>query len=147
MPTASKLSAALGYALVAFIASQYYKIAMPDGTNPGLLVEVCIGIGIISGWLIMGRQTGDGYRNAMAQGLRTAAVMLAYIVFVFAINEMLRRAVRKRYEDVGDALLGIFEQASNYALTLLDAPMVILILCVGGMLAACLAEWVGKRWP
>lgn len=137
----------MGYAIVAFFAAEAYKVTMPEGADPGNFVLICVLIGGATGWMVMGRLAGKGYRPAMAQGIRTTAVMMFYVFLVFSIYEMLRQSVRMRYGNPTEAVAGIFEQASEYGNSLLSAVDVIAILFVGGILAAWLSEWASKRWP
>ncbi|WP_095590865.1 TrgA family protein [Actibacterium ureilyticum] len=147
MPTASRLFAAMGFAIVAFFAAEAFKATMPEGSDPGKFVLICVVIGALSGWMIMGRLAGSGYRPAIGQGIRTTAVMLFYVLLVFSIYEMLRQSVRMRYKNPTEAVAGIFDQVSQYGAAILGAVDVIAILLVGGILAAWLSEWASKRWP
>lgn len=147
MPTASRLFAAIGYALVAFFAAEAFKATMPEGADPGSFVLLCVVIGGVVGWMVMGRLTGQGYRAAVAQGIRTIAVLLFYVFLVFSVYEMLQQATRKRYGSPTEALTGVFEQAFEYGTTLVATLDVVAILIVGGILAAWLSEWASKRWP
>ena len=147
MPTASRLFAAIGYAIVAFFAAEAYKMTMPEGADPGSFVAICVIIGATSGWMVMGRLAGRGYRGAIAQGLRTTAVMLFYAFVAFSVYEMLRQSLRMRFGSPTEAVAGIFDQAARYGSTLLSSVDVIVILLVGGVLAAWLSEWAAKRWP
>lgn len=147
MPTASRLFAAIGYAIVAFFAAEAFKATMPEGADPGSFVLVSVVIGALTGWMVMGRLAGKGYRPAVAQGIRTTAVMLFYALLVFSVYEMLRQSTRMRYGSPTEAVTGIFDQASQYGSAILGAIDVMAILLVGGILAAWLSEWASKRWP
>lgn len=146
MPTAARLFAALGFAAVAFFASEIYKSYMPDGLNVGMLTLVNSIVGFLSGWLVMGRLAGRGYFWATSNGLRTAFVVVFYVLIIWSLYEMLRRSLRKIYDGPMEALKAMTELMSEYVVLGLTDPQVAITLVVGGALAACFAEWGARRF-
>ncbi len=146
MPTAARLLAAIGFALVGFFASESYKMLLPEGTDVGHFSLINTGIGLISGWLVMGRVAGEGYRAAIAQGIRTSAVLVFYALILHSLMEMLKRSTRLNYDGPMDAVAGMFALAAEYGLLIVYSPTVMIILIVGGILAAWLSEWAAMRW-
>ena len=145
MPTAARLAAALAFALVGFMAAETYKPGLPPETQWGMFSVLCTLIGILCGWLVMGRLAGRGMRAALGSGLRTSANMVFYAMLLFSIYEMVLRSLRKRYDGVFEAIEGTFDIALGYGLALLrPEPMIVLV--VGGMLAGLFAEWTSRRW-
>ncbi|TCP42820.1 TrgA family protein [Rhodovulum marinum] len=146
MPTAAKLVAALLYAAVASFASDSIVPLFPEGTDLGSFAIVNTVIGGLTGWLVMGRLAGEGYGVAVASGLRTSAVLVFYALLFHSIYEMLRQATRMRYDGVMEALTGTVELMGKYGLMVVTSPVVMGILIAGGVLAALVVEWAGRRW-
>lgn len=145
MPTAAKLFASLAFALVAFVAAELFKPAMPEGTQFGYFSFINAGIGLLCGWRIMGTLTGHGYKPAMASGVRTSVTILFWAVLGFSINEMIHRSMKMRYDGPFEAVVGVFDLAFEY-LILMGRADFIGALVIGGALGGALAEWAGKRW-
>lgn len=146
MPTAARLCAAIGFALMAFFASEIYKPLLPEGTQVGLLSLVNAGIGFLSGWLVMGRLAGKGYYTAAGSGLRTVFVILFYVLFTWSLVEMLIRSFRKIYKGPMDALKAMTELAFDYAALLGQDPQVAIVLIAGSVLAAFFSEWASREF-
>lgn len=145
MPTASKLISAAAFALIAFIAAELYKTTVPERTEWGQLSLICAGIGLLCGWLVMGTLTGRGYRAATGYGLRTSVTIMFWILIGFSIYEMVKRSTNLRYDGPMEAVLGSFELAMEFAVSMATVP-VIGTFAIGGIVAGALAEWVGRRW-
>lgn len=146
MPTAARLFAALSYAAVAFFASESFKPVLPEGLGTGYLSEVNAVIGLLTGWFVMGRLAGEGYRRAVAQGIRTTAVLVFYVLLLHSVLEMFRLSMRMRYDGPMDAVIGMLEKAMEYGRLVVTSPEVMAILLLGGVLAAWLSEWAARRW-
>ena len=146
MPTAARLFAALAYATVAFLASEQFKVLLPEGLDTGYLSEVNAVIGLLTGWFVMGRLAGGGYARAVGRGLRTTAVMAFYVILAHSLREMYRLSMHMRYEGPMDAVIGIFDNGMHYGQMIVTSPGVMGILLVGGVLAAWLTEWAARRW-
>jgi hypothetical protein len=146
MPTAAKLFAAIAFGFVAFFASEIYKTLLPDGTQSGLLSPINTLVGIFCGWMIMGRLAGRGYYSAAGSGVRTIAVALFYALLIWSCYEMLKRSMGMRYEGPMDALAAMMALIADYFQLMLTDPQMPIVLLVGGILAAFLAEWASERW-
>lgn len=145
MPTASKLVAALAYALLGFIAAQTFGKYLPEGTPLGYFREITAAIGFIVGWLVMGKLTRKGYREAINSGLVTALVLVFWALLVFSLYFMLKKSTRMMYDGPMDAVLGVFQLMFDYGKMLLVPDMLGVIL-IGGIIAGLITEWAGKRW-
>lgn len=146
MPTAARLFAAIGFALMAFFASESFIFELPEGTNAGWFSPLNAGLGAICGWLVMGRLAGRGYNAAMTSGFRTTATFVFYALLLHSLYEMIRDAMKLRYNGPGDAIIGLFEKIIDYGHLMITSPPVMAILLVGGVLAAWLTEWADARW-
>lgn len=146
MPTAARLMAAIGFALVAFFASESFIFELPEGTNTGLFSELNAGLGAIVGWLVMGRLAGRGYNAATTTGFRTTATLVFYALLLHSLYEMIRDSMKLRYSGPGDAISGMFEKIIDYGYLMITSAPVMIILLLGGVLAAWLTEWANARW-
>lgn len=146
MPTAAKLFAAFGFALVAFFASEVYKPLLPEGTQMGLLSPINTAIGAFAGWTVMGRLAGKGRYAAVGSSIRTVAVILFYVLLLWAGVEMLDRSTTLYYEGPTEALAAMMELVADYFMLMLSGPEVPIVLFGGGVLAAFLSDWAAERW-
>ena len=146
MPTAAKLFAAFGFALVAFFASEVYKPLLPEGSQLGLMTPINTAIGAFCGWANMGRLVGRGNYAAIGGAVRTVGVMLFYVLLLWATVEMLERSVSLHYEGPTEALAAMMNLVAEYFLLMLSSPEVPIVLLFGGVLAAFLSEWASERW-
>ncbi|MEO5615692.1 MAG: TrgA family protein [Cypionkella sp.] len=145
MPTASKLAAAVAYALLGFIAAQCFVKYLPEGTPLGYFREITAAIGFITGWLVMGKLTRKGYREAVNSGLVTALLLVFWALLAFSLYFMIKKSMRMMYDGPMEAVLGIFQLMFDYGKMLVVPDMLGLIL-IGGIVAGMVTEWAGKRW-
>ncbi len=145
MPTASKLFAAFGLAIVAFFTAEIFKPHMPEGTQFGAFSPVSAIIGIVCGWRVLGPQVGRGWWDACNAGLRASIAALALALLVFSTEEMVVLAFRRTYDTPMDAIVGIITIGVDFLRRLLEFD-VLIVLLGGGMLAGMLSEWAARRW-
>ncbi len=144
MPTASKLVAAILFAIVGAIAAHLFLPTLPEGTPPGYLREVSALVGLVWGWRTMGRRVGKGMGEAAGSGIVTSVVMLFWVMLLFAIYLMVHRSMRGLYDGPMDALLGVLNIMYDYGHNL-AAPATPIALIVGGIIAGWLSEITYKR--
>jgi hypothetical protein len=145
MPTAAKLVAAVMFAAVGFLAAQAFVPSLPEGTQIGFLREICAVLGLVIGWLVMGRLVGKGYVEAVGFGIRTSVTVLFWAVLGFSIYEMILRSTKMMYDGPMEALLGVFDLVIYYG-KMMGSPEFIGTLLIGGVLGGIAAEWAGRRW-
>lgn len=145
MPNAAKLFAALSLAVLGWVASDMVKPLVPFSTDWGWFNYVNAAIGAIVGWLFLGPRAGGGLTAAINNGITSAVALVIVGVLVQAGNEMVRLSFARRYTSPFEAIAAIFEIGIDYARILLDMQF-ILTLLVGGIVAAIVAEAVGKIW-
>jgi hypothetical protein len=145
MPTASKLFAAFGFALVAFFTAEIFKPHMPEGTQFGAFTFVSAVIGLLCGWRYLGPDVGRGWWEAANAGLRTALAALAVALLVFSTEGMLVFAFRRAYDTPIDAIVGVVAVGVDLIQRVI-APDVLAALFGGGMMAGLLSEWAARRW-
>ena len=145
MPNGARLIAALSMAALAFVASQLIMPLMPDGTDFGYFIYVNMAIGIVTGWVLMGRRAGGGLVPAINNGLTGMAVMVFWGLFAQGVWEMVRLAMRHRYDGSFEALTAIFTIGLDYFFVM-AVPQVLLALAIGGVVAGLATENAHRRW-
>jgi hypothetical protein len=145
LPTASKLMAAVCFAVVGWIMANYYAMNMPDASAAGPIREGAAVIGLFVGWAVMGPSAGKGYVEAAGAGIKTAFVLAVVALFMLALREMLQNSVKMRYEGALDAILDVFQVMAQRSHGLLSLGVFGTIL-VGGIAAGLLTENAGRRW-
>lgn len=145
MPTASKIVAAVLFAIVGAVAAHLFIPAMPEGSQIGYFREITAGIGLLCGWWIMGRATGKGFTSAINSGLVTSVMLLAWSMLGFSIYLMVKKSTRMMYDGPMDALLGVFDLMYEYG-AYLAQPATPLALVIGGVIGGLLSEVAGRKW-
>lgn len=145
MPTAARLVAALAFALVAWMTAELYKPGLPPETQWGQFSVIAAIVGLLVGWQVMGSRVGRGNRAAMGYGLRTAVTIVILVLLIFSIREMLGQTMRRRYDGVFDAVMGVLDFVIAYGRELWH-PEPLSTLVVGSLLGGLLAEWAGRKW-
>ena len=145
MPNAARLVAALSLALIAFIVSGLVMPLMPEGLDFGYFTWVNVGLGVLCGWIVMGKRAGRGITPAINNGITGVLALLFWGLFVQGAYEMCRQAMRNRYDGPFEALGAIFTIGMDYGLTIM-VPSIIWTLLVGGVLAGLATEYAWRQW-
>lgn len=144
MPTAGRLFAAIGLAILAWVLSQKVRPLLPPDTNYGYFDYVNIALGLWAGWVVIGKRLSRGIVPGINAGITGLGVLLFWGIFIQAANEMLERSLDRRYEGPFEAIIGLFELSVEYALILIDGSFISVALG-GAMFVGFLAELVTKR--
>lgn len=145
MPTMPRLLSGLCLALLGYVVSEMIKPLLPESTAFGIFSLLNAGIGFLCGWKIVGSRAGDGMSSGIGIGITGAGALVAIGLFVQSCNEMVKLAMRHRYDGPFEALAAIFEIAVEYG-TLMATAGIITTLIVGGILTGVFAEYAAKRW-
>ncbi|MFW8636587.1 TrgA family protein [Cribrihabitans pelagius] len=145
MPNGARAIAALSLALLAFAVSFLVMPLMPEGTDFGYFVHVNVALGLLCGWVVMGKRAGRGLVPAINNGLTGMAVMVLWALFIQGAWEMFRLAMRHRYDGPFEALSQIFVIALDYFFVI-AVPAVLVTLVIGGVMAGLAAENASRRW-
>lgn len=145
MPTAARLVAALSLAILGFVVSGQIKGLMPEGTGFGYFTYVNIGLGIITGWRLVGARIGRGVVGALNNGITGMAVMVMAGLVLQGAVKMFDLAHRRIYDDPFEAVGDVFANALEYFF-IMAVPHVLITLVVGGALAGLLTENAARRW-
>ena len=145
MPTAAKFAGAICFAIFGYLAAMSVVPVLPEGTQIGRMLEISAFIGLLNGWLIMGRLTGKGYRAGIGSGMRTAITVVIWALIVFAIYEMVLRSTKLRYDGPMEAVTAAFGLMLEYGRMMLTKEIIATVLVVGGI-GGAITEWASKRW-
>ncbi len=145
-PTAAKLVAALILGITGFLLSGLVIPLLPEGTNVGWFPLINVGLGLLTGWITVGRRAGRGTVAAVGNGVTGGAVLLFWGLFVQAFNEMLRLSLRNRYDGPIEALTGMLEKGFEWGLMALSSPLFSLTLLLGAIAAGLSAEIAARLW-
>ncbi|MCA0043758.1 TrgA family protein [Celeribacter litoreus] len=145
MPTASKLVAGIYFAVLAWFAAELVKHYLPDGTQFGFFSYIAGVIGLLTGWLFMGKRAGDTMAFAMSYGFSASVILSFWNVFYFAFEEMIHRSMNNRYRGPTEALMAMVDLMREYG-AFIFRPDVLFILVVGGIFGGWLTEHAGRRW-
>lgn len=145
MPNAARLVAAVSLALIAFILSGQIMPLMPEGTGFGYFTWINVALGLLVGWIVMGKRAGRGTTPGINNGLTGVAALIFWGLFVQGCYEMFRQATRNRFDSPFEAVLAIFEIAAEYGMMLL-VPQIIATVLIGGVLAGLATEFAWRRW-
>lgn len=147
MPTAAKLFGGFAFALVGFFTAEVMKPAFPQGFNFGYFSLVCLVLGAMAGWRVMGPDAGRGRLRAASSGVKTSFVLTIWVLVVFSVREMVLQSTQQgRFEGIFEALRGTFEIMWEFAALLLSSFPPIAVLVIGGMLGGLFANWAAARW-
>lgn len=145
MPNAAKLFAAIGLAVLGWIASDMIRPLVPYNVDFGYFNYVNAGLGALIGWIFLGPRAGGGMSSAINNGITSAVVLVIVGVLVQATNEMVKLSFARRYDSPFEAVAAIFEITIDYAMILVDLQL-ILVLIGGGIAASLMTEVAGRRW-
>jgi cation transport ATPase len=145
MPDAARLVSALSLALIAFIVSGQVIPLMPEGKDFGYFTWINVALGLVCGWVVMGKRAGRGVTAAINNGITGMATLVFWALFVQGAYEMFQLAMRNRFGGPFEALAAIFTIALDFGRVLL-APQIIATLLIGGILAGFAADYAKKKW-
>ena len=145
MPDAAKLVAALGLGVLAFIVSGMIMPLFEEDTNFGWFTYVNVAVGLISGWMVIGTRAGRGMTSAINVGLTGPIVMVFWCLFIQSCNEMVRVAMKNRYDGAFEALVDVFQIGAEWALLMSTTPIWATLL-VGGVITGVLTEMAWRNW-
>ena len=145
VPSAHKIVSAVMMAGFAFLASEMFKPLMPEETVFGKFSLVNTVIGLLCGWRILGNRTGNGYSDAISGGLTSTGMLILWALFIQSLNEMLKLAMRNRFDGLMEGLAAVFEISIEFISYMGDGPF-LMFLILGSILIGVIAERVHRRY-
>ncbi|SDE91455.1 TrgA family protein [Limimaricola pyoseonensis] len=144
MPTASKLSAALLFAALAYLASLVGLRLLHGELPAGRIPEINAGIGLLIGWFFVGRRVGGGLRMGASNGLTATILGLALVLVLHGLLHVLRLSMRLNLRDPMEAVETLIEFTVLNAVKL-ATPSMAMLLILGGALIGTMVELVSRR--
>lgn len=145
MPTAAKVIAALCLAALGYVASEFVKTLLPEIQNFGIFSEFNAALGLLVGWIVVGRRAGRGTKDAIANGLTGVAALIFWSLFINASNEMFQLSLKRRFSGPVEAFAAIFEIGIEYGQILIN-PLMIVTFLIGALITGYLSEFAARRW-
>jgi hypothetical protein len=148
MPDAARLVAAICLAIIAFVLSGFVMEAWNAErgvTNFGWFVYVNVVVGIVVGWTAMGKRAGRGVSAAITNGVTGVFLLVLWGVFIQACNEMVRLAMKNRYDNAFEAVAAVFQIGAEWGLFILTAP-IIATMILGAFISGILTEYAWRTW-
>ncbi|MFT5868390.1 MAG: hypothetical protein ACI8TF_000493 [Paracoccaceae bacterium] len=145
MPTGPKLAGAVLFALVAYIAAIQVVNSLPEGSALGYFIPTIVVLGVLQGWIVMGRVAGNGWRVAIGGGVRTSVQIAFWGVVIFSLEEMFERSTRLRYDGPGEAAMASIDLFIDFGWLVLTVPVAGTLL-IGGAIAGLITEYASRHW-
>lgn len=145
MPTFPKLVAALCLGALAWVVSSLVMQQMPDGTDFGVFRPLNVGIGLVIGWIYVGRQHMEQMADGISYGLTGAGIMTVVALFLQSANEMTRLAMRNRFEGPLEAVAAVFQIGVDFGTEVFTIPVVV-ALVIGGLITGFVTYATSLRW-
>jgi hypothetical protein len=137
--------AAISLAVLAFVLSGMVVPLMPESTDFGYFLPLNVLLGLVVGWRVMGKRAGRGIVAAINNGLAGVFVLMLWAIFLQAANEMVRLALRNRYDDPFEAIVAVFQIGAEFGVMIATLPIGV-ALVVGAVIAGLLTEFAYNRW-
>ena len=145
MPDRAKVMGALCLCAMAYILSEMVKPQFLEDYNFGYFTYVNMLLGLIVGWTFKGKRAGFGVVPAINNGLTGILALLLLAVSIQSANEMLRPAMRLRYDGPFEAVLAIIPIGLDHTVLISTEPFWGTAL-IGGALSGLIVEAVWQRW-
>ncbi|ATG46670.1 TrgA family protein [Celeribacter ethanolicus] len=145
MPTAAKLVAALWFALLAWFAAELVIPYLPEGTQVGLFSYITGVIGLLTGWVFLGRRAGDTMAAALSYGFSASVILTFWAIFYFSFEMMIHRSLDKHYRGPTQALMSMVDMMRDNGLLMLKWDIVI-VLVAGGFFGGWITEKAARKW-
>jgi hypothetical protein len=125
------------------LVAEFVKPQLPEGSDPGRMTLIAVAVGIFVGWRMMGPRAGR--TSGFELGISGAFWLSFWGLMVFGLIEMLRLAMRRRFEEPVEAMEMVVTIALQYAMYL-SAPPILITLALGGILSGYLTNFAYRRW-
>lgn len=146
MPSVSRLVPALILALTGYFAADIYVTYLPEGTNVGTFRRVIAILGLLIGWIVVGKRIGRSYRSGVEAGLLGAFLIVFWAVGIFAVREMLARSLDRRYrQGLEQAFRDLFDLLVEYGLSAARVELIVTLI-TGAVISGLVAQWASTRW-
>lgn len=144
MPTFARLTAAILLAALGGGVAELTRVYFDEGTPLNWLVPLPIAVGAVVGWVFTGPKLSSQRGTPLAIGFTSSVALAVVSIFLFACEKMLTRAMRMSYDNVTEAVGGVFQSFGEYLQIVAQAD-VIVALFLGGPIVGYIVNWVARR--
>ncbi|MDA9136030.1 TrgA family protein [Ascidiaceihabitans sp.] len=144
MPSSSKVSGSLCLCALAYILFELAKPQFIEDFNFGYFTYVNMLVGVIIGWVLMGKRAGFGLVFAINNGVTSTFSMVLVVIFIQSANEMIRLSMRGRYDGLVEALLEIIPIGIDFVVKVSSTALWGTAL-IGGIVAGLIVEAIWHR--
>ncbi len=145
MPTGAKAVGAITFALLGFVTATLLLPHLPENDRGQGVAQISAGLGVMVGWMVMGRSVGGDYKAAARAGIYTSVWLLLWGVLIFSLRLMLVRSFQKWYSSATEAATGVISIAIRYFQISMTVEVVGALL-IGGMIAGIVTEFSNRHW-
>lgn len=148
MPSFTRLTAALLFAVAAIYAGEQYKLLYETPPTLGQLSLLLGVVGAFVGWKIIGGRIEGRLVRDMFHGIQgfIATTMLALLVY--GTLEVFELGYKMRYKTLPDAAMGFFDLTGAHVLRMIDMrflPWVIAVSMLLGAILSLVYRWAERR--
>lgn len=118
---------------------------MPEGTAFGRFNYINAVIGLCVGWIAMGSRAGRGIVPGINNGFTGVVLLFIWGFAVHSSIRMFQESMKRRYDDPMEAFASIFLIASDFAIEIATAPVIITSIA-SAVVIGCLVEFSAGRW-
>jgi len=146
MPTAAKLVASIMLAISGFIVVIVVVNVYPDAARRSVgLTSAAVITGLFVGWRGLGRRISDDEGSGVTSGLKAGVAMFIWVIFLYALENMIAGIKDNLYYQPMTALLVIPAGMIRYGQMAMNVPligtMVVLAAISGKMTKTADTRW------
>lgn len=146
MPTAAKLVAATMLAILGFIMVTVAINIYPDIAHRSIgLTTAAVVVGIFVGWRGLGRRISEDEGSGVSAGFRAGLTMFVWVLFLYAVEDMIAGILKNAYYQPMTALLVIPAGMIECGRMALNVPiigtMLVLAIVVGKITKSASNRW------
>ncbi|MEL6688978.1 MAG: TrgA family protein [Pseudomonadota bacterium] len=146
MPTVGKVVAAICFAAAAFYVSLLVQDMYAEERPFHNLAWINACLGLIVGWRVAGSKAGSGWNAAIGYWLTTTIALFVVCLFANSFGDMIRQSMRMQYDGPVEGIVDIASIMWKYGQEIATQEVLGTAL-VGGLIAALVTEFFGRRFP
>ncbi len=125
MPTAAKLVASIMLAISGFIVVIVVVNVYPDTARRSVgMTSTAVLTGLILGWRSLGKRISEDEGSGMNSGIKAGVLMFVWVIFLYALENMIGGIKDNLYYQPMTALLVIPAGMIKYAIMALNVPII-----------------------
>ena len=146
MPTVGKVVAALTFGAVAVYVSLLIQDMYAEERPFDNLAWINACLAAIVAWRVAGRRAGTGYNAAFGYWLTTTIAVIFVCLFFNSFADMIRQSMRMQYDGPMEGIVDIASIMWDYGQEIATQDN-LLTAFGGGLIAAMITEFFGRRFP